>query len=52
MGPRAGMETEVRGTIILPLPGIEHGSPGRAVRSQTLYWLREPAHISVHYKQK
>jgi hypothetical protein len=36
-GPRAGLDTEVRGKITLPLPGIEHGSPGRAVRSQTLY---------------
>jgi hypothetical protein len=35
--PRAGLDTEVRGTILLSLPGIEPRSPGRPVRSQTLY---------------
>jgi hypothetical protein len=39
MGPRAGLNTEDRGKIILPLPGIEPRSPGRPARSQTLYWL-------------
>jgi hypothetical protein len=33
VGPRAGLDTEDRGKIILPLPGIEHRSPGRAVRA-------------------
>jgi hypothetical protein len=37
--PRAGLDTEVRGQILLPLPGIEPWSPGRPVRSQTLYCL-------------
>jgi hypothetical protein len=35
--PRAGLDTEVRRKILLPLPGIEHRSPSRPVRSQTLY---------------
>jgi hypothetical protein len=30
--------------ILSPLPGIEHRSPGRPARSQTLYWLSYPAH--------
>jgi hypothetical protein len=29
VGPRAGLDTEVRGKILLPLPGIELRSPGR-----------------------
>jgi hypothetical protein len=37
VGPRAGVDTEARGKIILPLPGIEPRSPGCPVRSQTLY---------------
>jgi hypothetical protein len=36
VGPRAGLDTRVRGKIHLPLPGIEPRSPGRPVRSQTL----------------
>jgi hypothetical protein len=35
----AGLDTEVTGKILLPLPGIEPRSPGRPVCSQTLYWL-------------
>jgi hypothetical protein len=31
--------------IFLILLGIDLRSPGRPVRSQTLYWLRYPAHI-------
>jgi hypothetical protein len=34
---RAGMDTEARGKILSPLPGIEPRSPGRPDRSQTLY---------------
>jgi hypothetical protein len=34
--PRAGLDTEARGKIILPLPGIELRSPGRPVCSQIL----------------
>jgi hypothetical protein len=37
VGPRAGPDTEARGKILLPLPGIEPLSPGRPVSSQTLY---------------
>jgi hypothetical protein len=37
VGLRAGLNTEVRGKILLPLPGFEPQSPGRPVRSQTLY---------------
>jgi hypothetical protein len=32
VGPRAGLDTEARGDIPLPLPGIEPRSPGRPVR--------------------
>jgi hypothetical protein len=41
---RAGLDTEVRGKILSPLPGIEPRSPGHPVRGQTLYWLSYPAH--------
>jgi hypothetical protein len=37
VGPSAGLDTEARGKILSPLPGIEPGSPGRPARSQTLY---------------
>jgi hypothetical protein len=37
VGPRAGLDTEDRGKILPPLSGIERRSPGRPVRSQTLY---------------
>jgi hypothetical protein len=37
VGPRAGLNTEARGKILLPLPGIEPQSHGRPVCSQTLY---------------
>jgi hypothetical protein len=36
VGLRAGLDTEVRGKNLLPLPGIEPRSPGRPVHSQTL----------------
>jgi hypothetical protein len=39
VGPRAGLDTEVRGKILLPPPEIEPRSPGRPARSQTLYCL-------------
>jgi hypothetical protein len=32
VGPRGGLDTEAKGKILLPLPGIEHRSPGRPVR--------------------
>jgi hypothetical protein len=28
VGPRAGLDTEARGKVLSPLPGIEHRSPG------------------------
>jgi hypothetical protein len=49
VGPRAGLDTEVRGKILLPLPGIEPRSPGRPVRNQTLYWLSYPTHCGMHF---
>jgi hypothetical protein len=42
VGPRAGLDTEDRGKIPSPLPGIEHRSPGRPGGSQTLYCLSYP----------
>jgi hypothetical protein len=42
VGPRAGLDTENREKNPLPLPGIEHRSPGRPDRSQTLYCLSSP----------
>jgi hypothetical protein len=36
-GPRPGLDIEAKGKILLPRPGIEPRSPGRPVRSQTLY---------------
>jgi hypothetical protein len=44
VGPKAGLDTEARGKILSPLPGIEPRSPGRPARSQTLYWMSYPAH--------
>jgi hypothetical protein len=40
VGPRAGLDTEARGKILSPLPGIEPPSPGRSARSQTVYEKR------------
>jgi hypothetical protein len=37
VGPGAGLDTEARGKILSPLPGIEPRSPGRPARNQTLY---------------
>jgi hypothetical protein len=42
LGPRAGLDTEIREKNPLPLSGIEPRSPGRPVRCQTLYWLSYP----------
>jgi hypothetical protein len=39
VGPRSGLDPKARRKILSPLPGIEPRSPGRPVRSQTLYWL-------------
>jgi hypothetical protein len=49
VGPRAGLDTGVRGKILSPLPGIEPLSPGSPARSQTLYWLSYPAHCFWSY---
>jgi hypothetical protein len=35
VGPTAGLDTEARGKILSPLPGIESRSPGRPASSQT-----------------
>jgi hypothetical protein len=45
VGPRAGLDTEATGKILLPLPGIEPRPPGRPVRSQTLYGLSYPGSL-------
>jgi hypothetical protein len=37
VGPRAGLDTEARGKILLSLPGIEPQLPSRPVRRHTLY---------------
>jgi hypothetical protein len=44
VGPRAGLDTDARGKILSPLPGIEPRSPCRPARSQTLYLLSYPAY--------
>jgi hypothetical protein len=43
--PRAGLDREATGKILSPLPGIEPRSPGRPVRSQTLYRLSYPGSL-------
>jgi hypothetical protein len=37
VGPRAGLDTEARGKILLSLPGIEPQSPSCPACSQTLH---------------
>jgi hypothetical protein len=37
VGPRAGLDIDATGKVLLPLPEIEPRSPGRPVRIQTLY---------------
>jgi len=37
VGPRAGLDTEARGEILLPLLGIKPQLPGRPAYSQILY---------------
>jgi hypothetical protein len=46
VGSRAGLDTEITGKILSPLPGIEPRSPGRPARSETLYSLSYPIKIS------
>jgi hypothetical protein len=50
VGPGAGLDTEARGKILSPLPGIEPRSSCRAVRSQTLctvYTPTETLYLSI-----
>jgi hypothetical protein len=42
VGPRAGLDTEVRGKILSPLSGTEPQSSGRPACSQTLHRLSYP----------
>jgi hypothetical protein len=46
VGPRAGLDTEVRGKILLSLPGIKPRSPGRpvVVRHYTAWATPAPKH--------
>jgi hypothetical protein len=44
---RAGLDTETRGKILSPLPGIETRSPGLLACSQSLYWLSYPAYTTT-----
>jgi hypothetical protein len=46
VGPPDGLDTEARGQILLPLPGIEPRSPGSPVLNQTLYWL---SYLGCHH---
>jgi hypothetical protein len=48
VGPRAGLDVEVRGKILLSLPAIKLRSLGSPARSQTLYRLSYPAHILAY----
>jgi hypothetical protein len=52
VGPRAGLDTEDRGKILLLPPGIELRSPGRPARSQTLYCLSYPGSYSEVEKRQ
>jgi hypothetical protein len=52
VGPRAGLDTEARGKMLSPLPGIEPRSPGRPARSQTLYRLSYPGSQMNYYYHK
>jgi hypothetical protein len=42
VGPRAGLDTDARGRILLSLPVVEPRSPCRPVCSQKIYWLSYP----------
>jgi hypothetical protein len=47
VGLRAGLDTEVRGKFLSPLPGIEPRSLRRQARRRTLYWLSYPAPMCI-----
>jgi hypothetical protein len=54
VGPRASLDTQARGKILLPLLGIEPWSSGCPARSQTLHWLATwlnftGAYIHIYY---
>jgi hypothetical protein len=57
VGPRAGLDTEVRGKIFSPLPGIESRSPGEQFMQHckmTLFvgveTLEQHSHFSVELR--
>jgi hypothetical protein len=52
VGPSAGLGTEFRGKLLLPLPEIEPRSPGSPIRSQTLYWLSYPSFKTAKARMK
>jgi hypothetical protein len=41
VGPRAGLDTEVRGKIISPQPWIERWSPSRTTRSHKIFAIHK-----------
>jgi hypothetical protein len=47
VGPRAGLDTEARGKVLVLLRGMQTRSHGHPVRSQTLYWLSYPGSIAL-----
>jgi hypothetical protein len=47
VGPRAGLDTQPTGKIFRLCRG-SNLLPGRPARSQTLYWLSYPAHLSSY----
>jgi hypothetical protein len=52
VGHRVSLDTEVRRKILFPQLGIEPRSPGRPVRSQTLYWLNYPGSCRIQMSLK
>jgi hypothetical protein len=49
VGLSVGVDTEAKGKILSPLPGIEPWSPGRPARRQTLYPLSYPADTRLEH---
>jgi hypothetical protein len=48
--PKPVWTKRLKEKILSPLPGIKPRSPGRPVRSQTLYWLSYPGSFCSHLK--
>jgi hypothetical protein len=48
VGPRAGLDTEVRGKILSPLPGIEPRSPGRPVVRHYTDWATPAPNTTLY----